>query len=271
MRVLVGASKRFRSDIVSIHRGEYVLIDPRFLPRTSPAARGDRCREGSRGRHAAAARPRHSGRGLRAAGAAWRWGSSPAARSAVTTPQARPSRSRRASFHGRRQVGRRGKTLFLECEGTFRRAHGGFSGGCTLTTSITTRKGTNPGLVRAGSMVSQVRGQRFAPAQWPVNHHVSAHISALRALLIIPRPQHQPGGSGHRSRAPPAASGPPVCPSSDFRASTSGMPPYSLPSEASRTRSAAAPARLYAAIPDPAAATTTTLALATLKRPFPPF
>ena len=40
---------------------------------------------------------------------------------------------------------------------------------------------------------------------------------------------------------------------------------------APRTRPAAAPARLHAAIPGPAATTTTTLALAILKRPFPPF
>ena len=52
-------------------------------------------------------------RGLRAAGAAWRWGSSPAARSAVTAPQACPPRSRRASFHGRRQVGPTGQNAVL--------------------------------------------------------------------------------------------------------------------------------------------------------------
>ena len=38
--------------------------------------------------------------------------------------------------------------------------------------------------------------------------------------LGSPKPLYQPEGSGHWSRAPPAASGPPVCPSSDFRASS---------------------------------------------------
>ena len=98
---------------------------------------------------------------------------------------------------------------------------------------------------------------------------------ALRARLIrrsaCVLTWHSPAGRDHRFRARPATSGPPVCPSSDFRASTSGMPAYSLPSEASRTRPAAAPAHLHAATPGPAAATITTPALATLRRPFPPF
>ena len=74
----------------------------------------------------------------------------------------------------------------------------------------------------------------------------------------------QPEGSGHRSRTPPAASGPSVCPSSDFRASSQVCCPLTRPSATSRTRSAAAAARLHAAIPEPAAPTTITQALATL-------
>ena len=116
-----------------------------------------------------------------------------------------------------------------------------------------------------------VRGQRFPPPRWAVNRTVSAHMSALRVLALVPARLYSSVGQGHRSWARPAASGPPACPSSDFRATTSGMPPYSLPSEASRTRPAAAPARLHAAIPGPAAATTATLALGTLRCPFPPF
>ena len=62
---------------------------------------------------AAPLNPAHRLRNLRArhprGGAAWRCGSLPAACSRVTAPQARPPRSRRASFCGRRQVGPTGR------------------------------------------------------------------------------------------------------------------------------------------------------------------
>ena len=63
-----------------------------------------------------------SGRGLRVAGAAWRWGRSPAARSTGHSAQARLLRSRRASFHGRRQAGRRGEKPLAVRGGTVPRA-----------------------------------------------------------------------------------------------------------------------------------------------------
>ena len=48
---------------------------------------------------------------------------------------------------------------------------------------------------------------------WPM-------MSSLCFSLASAPPLYQPEGKGHRSRAPPAASGPSVCPSSDFRASS---------------------------------------------------
>ena len=54
---------------------------------------------------------------------------------------------------------------------------------------------------------------------WPVNAPVCAHMLALRVLLLVPRRLHSPAGWDRRSRARSAASGPPVCPSSDFWAS----------------------------------------------------
>jgi len=51
----------------------------------------------------------------------------------------------------------------------------------------------------------------------------------------------------------------------------SGMPPFEPCFPAPQARTAAAPARLHAAFSGPAAATTTTPALAALRRPFPSF
>ena len=96
---------------------------------------------------------------------------------------------------------------------------------------------------------------------WPM-------MSSLCFSLASAPPLYQPEGKGHRSRAPPAASGPSVCPSSDFRASNQVCCPRTRPSATSRTRSAAAAARLHADIPAPAAPTTITQALATLRPPF---
>ena len=53
---------------------------------------------------------------------------------------------------------------------------------------------------------------------WPARVTVPS-LSALRFHLALAPTLHQPEGSGHRSRAPPAASGPSVCPSLGFRAS----------------------------------------------------
>ena len=51
----------------------------------------------------------------------------------------------------------------------------------------------------------------------------------LQVQKVLMGPLYQPEGSGHWSRAPPAASGPPVCPSSDFRASSRVCRPRTLP------------------------------------------
>ena len=61
------------------------------------------------------------------------------------------------------------------------------------------------------------------------------------------------------------------CPSQDFWASFQVCCPFEACFPPPRTRPAADPARLHAAIPGPAAARTTSSALATLRRPFPPF
>ena len=73
------------------------------------------------------------------------------------------------------------------------------------------------------------------------------------------------------SWARPAASGSSVCPSPDFWASSQVRRPFEPCFPPPRTRPAAAPARLRAALPGPPAAITTTPALAALRRPFSPF
>ena len=106
---------------------------------------------------------------------------------------------------------------------------------------------------------------------WPTAPFLACSSDSACFSLASAPPLYQPEGKGHRSRAPPAASGPSVCPSSDFRASNQVCCPRTRPSATSRTRSAAAAARLHAAIPEPAAPTTITQALATLRPPFPLF
>ena len=97
-----------------------------------------------------------------------------------------------------------------------------------------------------------------------------AHVSALRVLAIVPTRVHSPVGQGHRSWALPAASGSSVCPSPDFWASSPVRRPFEPCFPPPRTRPAAAPARLHAAFPGPAPATTLTPALAAQRRPFRP-
>ena len=89
---------------------------------------------------------------------------------------------------------------------------------------------------------------------------ICGRFTARRVGVFDPEPGRRPLGRRfvlHRT----SGSRPQVCRPN----------PYSLPSEASPTRPAAAPARLHAASPVPAAATTTTPALAALRRPFSPF
>ena len=96
------------------------------------------------------------------------------------------------------------------------------------------------------------------------------YVSALRVLAIVPTRFYSPVGQGHRSWALPAASGSSVCPSPDFWASSPVRRPFEACFPPPRTRPAAAPARLHAAFPGPAAATTLTPALAAQRRPFRP-
>ena len=112
-----------------------------------------------------------------------------------------------------------------------------------------------------------------ASVWWAVICTVSAHTSALRVLLLVLRPLHCPAGRDNRSSARPAASGSSVCPSLEIGllGLVSGMPPFEPCFPAPQARTAAAPARLHAAFSGPAAATTTTPALAALRRPFPSF
>ena len=90
---------------ITLFRGGYTLIDrDSYLARVSARWRPVQIPPA-----ASLSTPLHdcarAGRGLSVAGTAWRWGSSPATRTAVTTARARPPRSRRASFCGRRQAG----------------------------------------------------------------------------------------------------------------------------------------------------------------------
>ena len=187
-----------------------------------------------------------AGRGLRAAGAAWRWGSSLAARSAVTAPQARPQGSRRAAFYGRCQAGSTRQTVLSARGGTVRRAPGRISGGWMLSTRISTRRDENGRAARAASMVWCCLGQHFAPPQLSCESPCAAPASALRVPVPLPSVLPSPAGQDRRSWARPAASGSPVCPSPGFWASSQVCCPFSRPCAASRTRPAAAPARLHA-------------------------
>ena len=92
-----------------------------------------------------------AGRGLSVARTAWRWGSSTATPTAVTAPWARPPRSRRASFHGRRQVGPTGQNAVLGV-----RRH------------LSTRAGWILGRTRAFHVVSDQAGHKYwARVGWP--------------------------------------------------------------------------------------------------------
>jgi len=84
------------------------------------------------------------------------------------------------------------------------------------------------------------------------------HSTAHRVGIVHPEPGRRPPGRRfvlHRTSGP------------RLRYAALSSPAFRPP----RTRLTAAPARLHAAIPVPAAATTTTPALAALRRPFPPF
>ena len=84
------------------------------------------------------------------------------------------------------------------------------------------------------------------------------HSTAHRVGIVHPEPGRRPPGRRfvlHRTSGP------------RLRYAALSNPAFRPP----RTRLTAAPARLHAAIPVPDAATTTTPALAALRRPFPPF
>ena len=111
---------------------------------------------------------------------------------------------------------------------------------------ITTRCGSKVRIARATSMVWWSCGQQFAPAQLGCESPCAAPASALRVPVPLPSVLPSPAGQDHRSWARPAASGSPVCPSPGFWASSQVCCPFSRPCAASRTRPAAAPARLHA-------------------------
>jgi len=75
------------------------------------------------------------------------------------------------------------------------------------------------GALRAGSMVCNDRGQRFTPCAGAVNRTVSARMSALRALLLVPQPLLCPEGTGSPSGGPQPGLLREMCPSSDTWAS----------------------------------------------------
>ena len=127
-----------------------------------------------------------------------------------------------------------------------RRAPGRISGGCMLSTRISTRRDENGRAARAASMVWCCLGQHFAPPQLSCESPCAAPASALRVPVPLPSVLPSPAGQDHRSWARPAASGSPVCPSPGFWASSQVCCPFSRPCAASRTRPAAAPARLHA-------------------------
>ena len=91
---------------------------------------------------------------------------------------------------------------------------------------------------------NQSRGRPRRPLSPTHPNFWLAFSARARAILLVPRPRHQPRGSGDRSRAPPAAFEPPVCPSSDFWASSQVCAPSNpafRPSNAACCSSCATP------------------------------
>ena len=161
-----------------------------------------------------------SGRGLRVAGAAWRWGSSrPRALRSQRPRRACSGRVEHHSMGGARRA-RRGEKLLAARGGTVPRAPGRISGGWTLSTRMPTRRDADGRAARAASMVWCRLGRHFAPVRQGVNHPVCADMSGLRGPVPLRCVLPSSAGQDHRSWVRPVASGPPVCPSSDFRASS---------------------------------------------------
>ena len=91
---------------------------------------------------------------------------------------------------------------------------------------------------------NQSRGRPRRPLSPTHPNFWLAFSARARAILLVPRPRHQPRGSGDRSRAPPSAFEPPVCPSSDFWASSQVCAPLNpafRPSNAACCSSCATP------------------------------